>query len=263
MKENLPKQVSSLILGNSLVPFDIGKSRSEVFKVALQNGAPGFLKISSAPYVLSEIKQEIAVLNWLALKIEVPKPILFFEHDGVGYFLMTAIEGFNLAEACKTLSPSECLQIGARYLRKIHSISIGECPFSRNLKIAIGFAEKNLAAGLVDETDFDSSRSGWTGREVCEYLLSRIPKEKESLVFTHGDYCLPNIICSKHEVTGVVDLSRAGVADRHQDITLFLRSFESNTGNKPDFDLFLHHYGLIKKIDEEKLEFYRILDEFF
>lgn len=85
---------------------------------------------------------------------------------------------------------------------------------------------------------------------------------EEDLVFTHGDYCFPNIICKDAHISGIVDLGRAGIADRYQDIALFLRSFSSNMG-KPDIQTFLDHYGLIERFDEKKASFYRKLDEFF
>ncbi|MGZ3711647.1 MAG: APH(3') family aminoglycoside O-phosphotransferase [Bdellovibrionota bacterium] len=258
----IPKEISKLIQPASLLSIEIGKSKSEVFRVDLLDGGQGFLKQSSSANVLAEIQQEMAVLRWLGRNLPVPQAICFIQANGSGYFLLSAIRGQNLAEA-KGLSPEDCLRLGASFLRKIHSVSIVNCPFLRNLETTLALAKKNMAANLVDESDFDEAHLGKSAQEVYRHLLGTITKGKEDLVFTHGDYCLPNIIVDSGVVSGVVDLSRAGTADRHQDIALFLRSYESNTGVKPDTQIFLREYGLIKNLSEEKLAFYRTLDEFF
>lgn len=258
----LPQAIQDKIHIDSLAANEIGESQSEVFKVSLRAGGFGFLKVSRSEYVLREIADEIAVLDWLSMRLDVPRPLHFLQETGSGYFLMTALAGENLADAARAgLSARECLSLGAKYLRKIHSLPIADCPFRRELKFTLPLAEKNLGLGLVDESDFDAERKGWNAADVYAELREKIPAQ-EDLVFTHGDYCFPNILVAGGRVSGVVDLGRAGVADRYQDIALFLRSFESNLA-AADFDLFLEEYGLIRKLDTQKLEFYRILDEFF
>jgi aminoglycoside phosphotransferase len=50
----------------------------------------------------------------------------------------------------------------------------------------------------------------------------------EDLVFTHGDYCLPNIILKDGKLSGFVDIGRARLADRYQDLGIAFRSLEYN-----------------------------------
>ncbi len=82
-------------------------------------------------------------------------------------------------------------------------------------------------------------------------------------MLTHGDFCLPNIILERNKVTGLIDLGRAGVADRYQDIALILRSLTSEMN--PNFndcsDIFAQEYGI--DLEPDKLEYYQMLDEFF
>jgi kanamycin kinase len=63
---------------------------------------------------------------------------------------------------------------------------------------------------------------------------------------------------------GFIDLGRAGVADRYQDLALMTRSFESPLN--PQFngwsERFFECYG-IREPDDAQLEFYRTLDEFY
>ena len=85
----------------------------------------------------------------------------------------------------------------------------------------------------------------------------------EDLVFTHGDYCLPNVFLdlTGRRLTGFIDWGRAGIADRYQDLALAERSLRFNFGPGWERCLF-DAYGLTH-VDEAKLAYYRLLDEMF
>jgi aminoglycoside phosphotransferase len=83
----------------------------------------------------------------------------------------------------------------------------------------------------------------------------------EDLVVTHGDACWPNFILRPDGDVAIVDLGRFGVADRHQDLALFLRSGRRNC---PDLDmeaLLARHYPVAA--DPGTLAYYRQLDELY
>ena len=142
----------------------------------------------------------------------------------------------------------------------VHEVPVDECPFNMMLDREIEKARYNVVNGLVDEADFDDIRMGRTAAEVFDDLLRTRPTE-EDLVFTHGDYCLPNVMIGGEEVTGFVDWGRAGVADRYKDISLVVRSLKLNTGE--DFTTgFFQAYGIMDP-DAEKVEYYMLLDEFW
>jgi aminoglycoside 3'-phosphotransferase II len=258
---NLPLSIAELLLPHSLEQVHIGKSQSGVYQVRLKNQAPAFLKVGSSPNVVKEIRREIKVLHWLKNRLPVPRPMWVAEESETIHFLLSAVPGENLAAAAKGMPAEECLAAGTRFLRKWHSLPIPDCPFDRRLSVTVTSARQNLEAGLVDNADFDSERTGKTANDIHAELLGEIPST-EDLVFTHGDFCLPNLIFNTGEIAGAVDLARAGIADRHQDIALFLRSFQFNVA-KPNIDLFLREYKHIKELDSKKLAFYRLLDEFF
>ena len=75
----------------------------------------------------------------------------------------------------------------------VHEVPVDECPFNMMLDREIEKAGYNVVNGLVDEVDFDDIRMGRTAGEVFGDLLRKRPTE-EDLVFTHGDYCLPNVM---------------------------------------------------------------------
>ncbi len=84
---------------------------------------------------------------------------------------------------------------------------------------------------------------------------------QEDLVVTHGDACLPNFIMNGEWLEGIIDVGRAGIADRHADLALAWRSLKSNL-NETYAEQFLELYGL-GQIDRTKLEYYCMLDELF
>ena len=87
---------------------------------------------------------------------------------------------------------------------------------------------------------------------------------QQDLVFTHGDYCAPNVLVGpapSHPVTGVVDWGYAGVADHWRDIVKALWSIEFNFGaDKGWKEEWLTAYGIEE--DSQKLEFYDRLTAF-
>jgi aminoglycoside 3'-phosphotransferase-1 len=77
---------------------------------------------------------------------------------------------------------------------------------------------------------------------------------------THGDLSLDNILMDGGEVVGMVDVGRAGVADRYQDLAILAKGvgvFDESLQER----LFTS-YGIAVP-DERKLRFHTVLDEFF
>lgn len=150
----------------------------------------------------------------------------------------------------------------AEGLKKLHSLYISQCPFDSRMNSQLEAARQRMQAGLVDETDFDEKRQGRKATALFEELLRTRPTG-EDLVFTHGDYCLPNVILDSTgtALSGFIDLGRSGMADRYQDLALAARSLEFNFG--PEFvPALFEEYGLIE-VDWAKIEFFQLLDEFF
>jgi aminoglycoside phosphotransferase len=144
-------------------------------------------------------------------------------------------------------------------LKKIHELPIENCPFDTQLDYKIKIARERMIKGLVDEEDFDEERQGRTAEDLFQELIATKPPD-EDLVFTHGDYCLPNVIIENGKLNGFVDWSGAGVADRYQDIALLTRSVWYNFGEEWAENVF-EIYDI--EPDWKKIEFYKILDEFF
>ncbi len=236
-----------------------GESLADTFRLE-RDGAPAlYLKISPQS-ARNDLLAEKERLDWLQGRLPVPD-VLRYAVDGQSeYLLLTALAGGNAASLAAVEPPERIATLLATGLRTIHALPVEQCPFDMMLDREIEEARRNIALGLVDEADFDDIRLGRSATDLFQELLTTRPST-EDLVFTHGDYCLPNIIVDGQDLGGFVDLGRAGVADRYKDIALALRSLERNTGQ----DLttaFFEAYGLPGP-DTERVDYYKLLDEFW
>ena len=191
-----------------------------------------------------------------------------FEYDRAGaseYLLLEEVPGVAASDARWISSLPEVVGAIGNALAHLHRTSIVGCPFDQCVALQIGEVRRRIDTDRVDADDFDEIRAGRDAEDLFSELVASIPAT-EDLVFTHGDFCMPNIVLRRThdcnvEVAGLIDCGRAGVADRHQDVALAIRSIEGNFGGEW-IAPFLHAYGL-PSIDEEKIRFYMLLDEFF
>jgi aminoglycoside phosphotransferase len=254
----LPENLSKMTNGYSWRRITIGHSESKTY-LLIGTSFNLYLKIQSLTAVES-LFNEKERLEWLQGKLPVPEVIYYGQDESNEYLLITEIPGVDASDRSFEIMLPELMKQLAIGLREVHEIKIDNCPFNQRLESKIGEARKRVQNNLVDEEDFDQIRLGLTAEEVLKELLLKRPI-MEDLVFTHGDYCLPNIIIDKGKLSGFIDWGRAGVADRYQDLALATRSITYNFG-KEQVQHFLDEYG-VKELDESKIYFYQLLDEFF
>ncbi|MDA1189987.1 MAG: aminoglycoside 3'-phosphotransferase [Chloroflexi bacterium] len=255
----MPPPLQSLIDGYSWEHIPTGYSAAATYRLTRSGRPTMFLKVCP-PGALEGLDDEKARLEWLQGRLPVPRLLGYGEEVGGQYLLTSALPGLAASDITAQQGPTEALvALLAQVLRLIHAVPIDNCPFDMTLDRAIERARYRTAYGLVDESDFDPERRGKTAADLLETLLRTRPSD-EDLVFTHGDYCLPNVIVRGDALSGFVDLGRAGVADRYQDIALAARSIRRNCG--PGYEgVFFEAYGL-ERPDWAKIEYYKLLDEF-
>jgi aminoglycoside phosphotransferase len=258
--KDIPEDLKELTREGIYKKDSMGMSAAAVYEIKnIFGGKNAYLKINPVhnPETLSYEKD---VYEWLSPYLPVPEIYYYSRDEKYEYLLMSEIEGFNAADN-ETLSSEELAILLARGLRQIHSIDISSCPFDTTLNVKLQQAKQNVEMKLVDEDDFNEENEGKSAEDIYNNLVNR-RTFSEDLVFTHGDYCFPNIILKNKEVSGFIDMGRAGIADRYQDIALFYRSMKYNLGSEKLFPLFLKEYGL-EKVDWEKIDYYILLDELF
>lgn len=258
---DLPSVIADFCKDGMWQEITVGASSDSVFRITHPRLPTYYLKVATYPFE-QELLAEKARLEWLQGRLPVPSIVASATDSQCTYLLLSEIQGLmsfdeHFAQDIPTVVP-----LLAQGLRMLHELDITDCPFDMKLSYKIPLAQARVRAGLVDEEDLDEQRRGMHADDLIQQLLERQPKT-EDLVFTHGDYCLPNILInpSTMHLSGFIDLGRAGIADRYQDLALAARSLPRNFG--PGWEpLLWEAYGL-KAVDVDKVEFYQLLDEFF
>lgn len=254
--EKLPKTLVEIIGNADFHKNTVGHSGSGVYQILGGNFDHAYLKISSA----KSLQMEKLILEWLENKLPVPKVYYYETIAETDYIVMSEIPGFHLASRTMLSNPDTLVRLYADGLKMIHSLPIEQCPFDQRVEVKIAEAKARMNAELVNTDHFEEEYQGYSPEELLLLLEHTKPCE-EDLVFTHGDYCLPNILCQDEEISGFIDMGSAGISDRYQDIALAVRSLKHN-GLADWIEKFLTRYG-VRELDEKKLKFYILLDEFF
>lgn len=239
-----------------------GLSGTRIFLLQREDGTDNrYLKVAPRGSVYGLLPEKLR-LDWLQGRLPVPKVLYFGEDAANQYLLMSEVAGWMAHDEAFRGDLPHLVRLIAAGMRQIHSISINDCPFDQRLDSRIEAARVQMINGLVDEDDFDPERRGYSAQELYPELLAKRPRT-EDLVFTHGDYCLPNIIIdpTQRVINGFIDWGKAGIADRHQDIALAARSLTYNFGAEW-VPLLFEEYGA-SLIDPTKIAYYKLLDEFF
>lgn len=260
--DDLPADLQALLVGTSFQSVSNGLSGTLVFRSVRSDGSACFLKIADAAWQREELLAEKERLEWLQGRLPVPRVYAFSADEKRSFLLLSEIRGLESCDTSFERDVPTIVRLLAEGLRLIHGVEIANCPFDRRLDYAIALAKRRVEAGLVDEADFDEQRREMRANELFETLIKSRPAV-EDVVFTHGDYCLPNILIepSSLRIAGFIDWGRAGIADRYQDLALAARSLAYNFG--PGWEPLLWEVYGLQTVDVEKIEFYKLLDEFF
>ncbi|WP_406673357.1 aminoglycoside 3'-phosphotransferase [Nonomuraea sp. N2-4H] len=190
-------------------------------------------------------------LRWLHGRVPVPE-VVAFEDD----VLVIADVGAPSSEAA---APADIGAVLGRTLRMLHELPVTECPFDGGLPAVLERARANIRDGLVDPDDFDADHIGLTPEMVYERLLATRPHVAD-LVVAHGDYTPSNVLVPASGEPVVIDVPALGVADRYRDLAIVHRDLSEDHGPTA-WEEFLSAYALVDHIDEERMYYYRLLDE--
>lgn len=259
---SLPPELQNLIKDANWRLDEIGYSGAGVFKIEKGQPPHAFLKVAPAGLEIN-LKPERDLLVWLSEKLPVPKVLYYNEVEDYQYLLTSEIQGLMACDDYFSGDPSRLVVLLAEGLKQIHSVPFSDCPFDRRLENKLKLARERVSKNLVTEEDLDPEREGCKIPDLLAELEAKRPSSEE-LVFTHGDYCLPNILVdpARQVIAGFIDWGMGGVADRYQDLALAARSIIYNNIGKEYLPLFFSTYGLPGP-DLLKLDYYQLMDEFF
>lgn len=234
----------------------IGMESSQVF---IYDDLKLVLKVNQ---VESDYIAELKMMRWLEGKVLVPHVMETGESHGNFYILMSLIEGLMSFDESLMSDPESLIDILVGGIKSFWRLPVEECPIDNRIENKLKIAKRNIEQGLCNTSDWDQEiilNRFQTVEELYDYLL--VNQMEEELTLSHGDYCLPNILIKDNSIAGFIDLSRAGVADIYQDISLFIRSFSYNIKSKEYKKLIFEKLGI--KVNEKKLDYYLLLDELF
>ena len=262
----LPPPLAADLTKHSWSDVGTGESGATVLRFDRPNGTTVFLKSRPFDTAARPLFDEGERLGWMhAVGLPVPAVLQYHEWKGHEYLMMTAVPGRDAAAPRPADQHGAVVAALAAGMRLLHATNISACPFDHSQRVRLAAAEERVRAGVVRESDFDDVRQGRSAKDVYAELAASAPHSEERS-FTHGDYCLPNVLLVENgtggfRVSGFVDCANAGIADPYQDLALCARSVAHNLGGEWVPALFAR-YG-VERVDEQKVAYYQLLDEFF
>jgi aminoglycoside phosphotransferase len=252
LHNQLPKALKDKIQDKPYVKDDMGLSSSAVYVFDEM--------VLKMDHNNTEFTKEIEVLKFLKDKLPVPK-VLFelTEHDQT-YLLMERIHGHMLSDEVFTHHPTLLVECLADGLKKLWEVPIHDCPFDESIAHKLEIATNYVKTNQVNMDDWDQSFNDFQSPEaLLEYLIEHQPIEDQ--VFSHGDYCLPNLLYDGNHLKGMIDLGRAGISSKWQDISLAVRSLQYNLGSDHYTALFFEKLGI--EPNHELIRYYMLVDELY
>ncbi len=236
----------------------VGCSKTDVFKLTKEERTL-YLKVNKPESVFNLEKEKI-ILNWIRDRLPVPEVIFFSTFEGKEFLLISEIEGNVSFEVKSDEEKRSAIRILAEGIKRIHSIDASDCPINNSPDVLIQLAKDRMEKGLVKNNDFDERWKNKSDEELFDEIL-RLKPDNYELVFTHGDYCLPNIIINNGKLSGFIDLIFAGINDKYFDLAAVAWSIGYNFGTEW-VKYFFEDYSM-NNIDWDKIKFFQMLNEFF
>lgn len=218
--------------------------------VAIVHAARGtfVLKTHATAYQIGEMSKESDVLTKLG-KREPPvaQAVGSIVENGVGWFLFTYLPGKDMTVDLSNVNEREKrrrAELSGQTLHAVHgwepdgfarpdnwlTWALDECGRTE--------AKRDAGAAVEHGGPFFGRRTADALAEVKAELAGQMT----DWVFGHGDYCLPNVLTNNGTVSGVIDWSWGGWADRRFDLGTALYTLRRNLGD--DYlQTFLDAYG--------------------
>ncbi|MDF2674329.1 MAG: aphA [Clostridiales bacterium] len=255
MNRKLPNIILEYIKDMDSTKDTIGCSEAKIYHFT-KIDKELFLKIEKSNL---EFEHERKMMYWLKGKLPVPEIVAQCKENGYDYLLMTKAVGEMACSEGNLNNPKTLVILLAEGIKMLQRVDISDCPFNCSLEYKLSIAGERIKNSQVDINDWEEDNPFNSPEELYDYLIANQPEEE--IVFSHGDYCLPNVFFNDGNVTGFIDLGRAGMADKWQDIALCVRSLEHNLQNNKYTDLLFKYLGI--EPDYEKIKYYILLDELF
>ena len=252
----LPGPIAALVRGLRWERDTVGRSFAGVYRLS-DGKNTYYLKCGDEADGLAG---ECRNLRWLRGRLPVPEVLAWAAEGGMEYMLLSEAGGRMLCDASYLRRPELAVSALASGLRMLRAVDISGCPLKNGLDEKLEAAAENIRCGRLEPGRLGAD-VGPLQFALGSALRAAAYPAPEEPVFTHGDYCLPNVFAEGAEVTAMLDLGGAGVADVWQDVALCIRSMRYNFGTDAHTQPLLRQIGLA--MDPFKCRYYQLLDELF
>jgi aminoglycoside phosphotransferase len=226
---DLPERLTELTEGYTVSRYPWYETAAKIYRLESESEAVYLKLIEGQP--TRSLERESKILEWIDGRIPTPNLLYYTYENEIEYQLTSEVKGTPTYKV-QPFEKADAVRVLGETLKMIHSLGTDGCPIDNRIDNKLALIE-------------DSSKLG--------------DKPVEELVFTHGDYCLPNIIMENAALSGVIDWDYGGLADPYVDFNSCIWSMGYNYGEQETKQkwtpLFLESYGL-DDLDEEKLAFY-------
>ncbi len=237
------------------------------FQVYILSTASGryILKIGNTPARIQELMEECRILT--ALKNEQPfvaQPLGNTKIESGHAFLFTYLKGdtlYSTLERADAVGRHRLIATFANALRRVHSWTpdLPHPPdwLTDTLNRVGAYIMALAPNACVSHTN--SRFDGLNARKLYHELLTLRANVSNEIAFGHGDYCLPNVLVHGEQLSGIIDWSRGGYADKRFDLAtaLFTIRIPDTLRNPAYLNTFLQTYGYTGPV--ESLYFFEAL----
>lgn len=203
-------------------------STSDVYRY-WRGGGSLFVKVQR-PSWSPPLSRERDAMAWLAGKIPVPEVVAYAEEEDVEYLVTRGLPGVSAEnESCHGDKQALVERLAAA-LQEIHALDTTGCPLDSRPEALIASGRERIREGIVTREMVEEEGMAGKPDDALDELASVVP-EPDTIVFTHGDYCLPNVMIDTGRVVGFIDLGYAGVGDPYRDFIAADYSVRRNLGD--------------------------------
>ncbi|ORX84580.1 aminoglycoside phosphotransferase [Anaeromyces robustus] len=258
----LPENIKKYIEQKEFEKDNVGLSNSTIY---IYNNM--VLKIEDD---ISQTVETVNVIKWLKGKLPVPNIIYHEIFENKSYLLMSKINGKMSCDDYYLDNSELLLKLLGEAFNLLWNINIKDCPRIKDINSKLKEARIRVENHLIDLKEFNDNVGNTfkNPEELLLWLEENKPEDNE-LVFSHGDFCLPNIFLKDDKITGFVDLGDSGICDKWYDIALCYKSLKNNFngtfGGKiyPDFNPNKLFDVLNIQPDYKRINYYLLLEELF
>lgn len=256
VESKIPPTIKSIINNLDSFPVTIGCSSSIIREY--ENG----MVLKGSPCT-EEIIHEVEMMKWLKGKILAPEVITTESNDIVFYMLMTKVPGEMCCSDNNIANPEQTIKILANTIKKLWEIDITDCPYTETVDHFLQVGRYNIDNNIFEYANCKKDTFSPDGFKDVEYLYRFLEENKfeDDLVFSHSDFCLPNVFILNNKFSGIIDLGRSSVADRWRDISLCLGSIHFNFKTNEYDNLFFEELGI--EPDASKIRYWQLFEELF